>query len=74
LWFGWKLFQNSRPDLEHTKPLTQYVSEEFSPEINLPGRDVENALPKIAELMNVWSYISTPSHTFISCTGSALRK
>ena len=71
---GTPLFENPRPDLEPTQPLTQYVSGEFSPEINLPRRDADNALPKSTDLMNVWNYLSTPPYTFISCTDSALKK
>jgi hypothetical protein len=34
-----------------------------------PQLDANNALPKSADLMNIWNYISTPPYTFISGTG-----
>jgi hypothetical protein len=50
----------SRPGLESTEPLIQWISGVVSLVVKRPDRDADCLPPFSAEVKNVWSYTSTP--------------
>jgi hypothetical protein len=56
----------SRPILGPIQPPIQWVSATLSPVIKRPERDANHSRPSSAEVKYAWSYISTPSYTFMT--------
>jgi hypothetical protein len=50
----------SRPTLGRTQPRIQCVSGALSLGVKQPGREADHSPPSSAEVMNAWSYTSTP--------------
>ena len=51
----------SRPDLESTHPLIQWVPGALPCAAKWLGREVDHSAPSSAEVQKEWSYNSTPS-------------
>jgi hypothetical protein len=57
-WYFLLIVTASRPALEPTQPLIQWV-----PGIKRPGCEADNSPPSSAEVKNAWSYTSVPSNS-----------
>lgn len=53
-------------------PVHHYTSGISFIKVKKPGSEVDNLLPSAAEVINVWSYTSTPPYTFMVYAGITL--
>jgi hypothetical protein len=56
----------SRPALEPTQPLIQWVTGALSLEVKWPGRESDHSPPFSVEVKNAWRYTSTPQYAFMA--------
>jgi len=61
------LATGSRPALGPTQPPIQLVPGALSVAVKRPGRETDRSPPSSAEVMNAWSYTSTPNTSSWRC-------
>jgi len=56
----------SRPAVQRTQPLIQWIPGALTPAVKWPGREAATHLHLVSEVKNECSYTSTPSYVFMA--------